>query len=320
VKIDDLSNFASNKNNFLDIQAYLDFSCRYLEWSLTGIQAVIVCQNETQYKFWQYKEDGHYNISRPINSDIMYSYEDMLSVKENFVDLMSSKERLRSASEAEKNIIKRVIYTTQQSIGAALDGLPAGRSNNARKVNGDLFERLIQILFVNMSIDCTSGIVKIPIIVDEIEQCKMSYQHDLIIKNDNEVKAIGSVKTSSKDRIDKVFIDKFLFSQLTEKEVPHIAIFLNDVQRGAEKDRSYRVSSTFLPGHFKGYSIKLNPLDGVYYCDIRPNMISDEFLSRHIKTIDNLFCDDIWKLLNRSGSVKADVQEDENTNDILKNG
>ena len=37
------------------------------------------------------------------------------------------------------------------------------------------------------------------------------------------------------------------------------------------------MSATFLPGHFKGYTIKLNPLDGVYYCDIRPNMQTDPF-------------------------------------------
>lgn len=36
--------------------------------------------------------------------------------------------------------------------------------------------------------------------------------------------------------------------------------------------------SLFLPGHFKAYTIKLNSLDGVYYCDIRPNMMRDTLL------------------------------------------
>ena len=81
----------------------------------------------------------------------------------------------------------------------------------------------------------------------------MNYQHDLIVKRNSEVKVIGSIKTSSKDRIDKIFMDKFLYNQLTEKATPHIAIFLNDVQRKkTRRENSYSVHSTFLSGHFKG--------------------------------------------------------------------
>ena len=89
----------------------------------------------------------------------------------------------------------------------------------------------------------------------------MNYQHDLIIKSDGKLKAIGSVKTSSKDRIDKIFIDKILFNRITGLDTPHLAIFLNDVQRGSRVGQSYKVAGTFLTGHFKGYTIKLNPLD-----------------------------------------------------------
>ena len=68
-------------------------------------------------------------------------------------------------------------------------------------------------------------------------------------------------------------------AKLTEKQTPHIAIFLNDVQRkNTKKENEYGINSTFLPGHFKGYTVKLNPLDGVYYCDIRPNMITESIL------------------------------------------
>ena len=124
----------------------------------------------------------------------------------------------------------------------------------------------------------------------------MSYQHDLIIESKDEIKLIGSIKTSSKDRIDKIFIDKFLYNKLTEKATPHIAVFLNDVQRKkTSKLNQYGINATFLPGHFKGYTVKLNPLDGVYYCDIRPNMRTDTILKAHIKTFDNLLIEDIWK-------------------------
>lgn len=59
----------------------------------------------------------------------------------------------------------------------------------------------------------------------------MSYQHDIIVEENGEIRAIGSVKTSSKDRIDKIFIDKFLYNRLTNVTTPHFAVFLNDVQR-----------------------------------------------------------------------------------------
>ncbi|MDR2849817.1 MAG: hypothetical protein LBW77_04640, partial [Verrucomicrobiota bacterium] len=102
----------------------------------------------------------------------------------------------------------------------------------------------------------------------------------------------------SKDRLDKIFIDKFLYNKLTETTVPHIAIFLNDVQRKkTAKENRYGIGSTFLPGHFKGYTVKLNPLDGVYYCDLRPNMRTDAILKDHIRTFDHLLLDDIWRFV-----------------------
>lgn len=122
----------------------------------------------------------------------------------------------------------------------------------------------------------------------------MNYQHDLIIEKDGSLKAIGSVKTSSKDRIDKIFIDKFLYNRLTDATTPHFAVFLNDVQRKG-REPHYGVNTTFLTGHYKGYTVKLNPLDGVYYCDMRPIMSTDPLLRQTIKTLDYLLVEDIWE-------------------------
>jgi len=144
-----------------------------------------------------------------------------------------------------------------------------------------------------------------------------------LLLNNAELKAIGSVKTSSKDRIDKIFIDKFLYSKLTNTMLPHIAIFLNDVQRKqTRQENQYGISATFLPGHFKGYTVKLNPLDGVYYCDIRPNMRTEPILKDHIQTIDYFFCTDLWNLLERPGAdisskVTVETQNSETTDITL---
>ena len=115
-------------------------------------------------------------------------------------------------------------------------------------------------------------------------------------------------------------MSKFLFNRLTGVPVPHFAIFLNDVQRkGAANPPAYGINSTFLPGHFKGYTIKLNPLDGVYYCDIRPNMRTESILRDHIKTFDHFLFGDIWALLNRAAipaAVESGKGKDETGADI----
>jgi hypothetical protein len=234
------------------------------------------------------------------------AYNQFLQVLEQLRDRQLPEESLRQ-------VLICTIYTLQQTIGATLDALPSGKSNQARKVNGDLFERLIRLLIAYLNIDCVSGTIQVPIRDDNgVILFNTTYQHDLLISQDNELKIIGSVKTSSKDRIDKIFVDKFLYNKLTSTDLPHIAIFLNDVQRKKTKHQNrYGINATFLPGHFKAYTIKLNPLDGVYYCDIRPNMMRDTLLSQHIQTIDNFFYRDIWNLLSSHGQSLEEVEIEE---------
>lgn len=300
-----LVDFARRKENFQSLDAYLDFARQYLAFAdnASNLQAVIVSQNEQQYRFFQYKEDGHFNITRPINSHLLLSGNRSDSLASEFLKTLDAARGIKVKDRLRRELICHAIYTIQQCIGATLDALPTGQSNTARKINGDLFERLIRLLVQRLGIDCTSGTILVPVIVDGIEEFRMAYQHDLIIKSGEAVCAIGSVKTSSKDRIDKIFIDKFLYQKLTGEYVPHVAIFLNDVQRKDVKRKdtktpqSYGINATFLPGHFKGYTMKLNPLDGVYYCDIRPNMTTDALLKQHIRTIDHFFCEDVWRFV-----------------------
>ena len=291
---------ATNKENFITIQNFIDFTLRYLEFlsDNRNVQATIVSQNENHYKFVQYKRDGTYNVTRPMNSNLMLSYDDFDMSKTRFLEMISDIRATRYNTLPLRKLLNNFVYTVQQSIGAALDAIPANQSNTARKINGDLFERLIRLLLQEIGLECTSGVVQIPVRIGGETAFNMSYQHDLIIKNGEVLKAIGSVKTSSKDRIDKIFIDKFLYSKLTDSSIPHFAVFLNDVQRkNGRTEGQYGINSTFLPGHFKGYTIKLNPLDGVYYCDIRPNMITEYILKDHIKTFDHLLFNDIWQFI-----------------------
>jgi len=296
----------TDKNRFSSLDDYVDFCSRYLLYIRKNLQAIIVSQNENNYQFFQYGEEGNFNITRPINSALMYDAENFSHAA---CQLKATFQRIRSGQVADENLrenLVRTVYTMQQSIGATLDALSSGKSNQARKLNGDLFERLILLLIKFSGIDCVSGVVQVPVRDKQGKELfKSSYQHDFLLSKNDALKVIGSVKTSSKDRIDKIFMDKFLYSRLTDTEIPHVAIFLNDVQRKkTRRENEYGVNSTFLSGHFKAYVIKLNPLDGVYYCDIRPNMIKDPLLSKHIKTIDHFFYSDVWGFLGTNGVGK----------------
>ena len=298
MKLKLLVNRAIDKSNFVNLEAYIRFCDDYLNYISNNLQAIIVSQNENHYQFFQYRKEGNFQISRPINSNLMYAANNFENASKEFVKILQNIKTINRHDKSVRDILNNVTYTIQQSIGSALDALPAGQSNSARKLNGDLFERFIRLIILEMGIDCKSGVIQVPVLVEGKTEFHISYQHDLIIENEDDIKVIGSIKTSSKDRIDKIFIDKFLYNKLTEKSTPHIAIFLNDVQRkNTRRENEYGVKATFLPGHFKGYTVKLNPLDGVYYCDIRPNMQTENILKEHIKTFDNLLIEDIWRFL-----------------------
>ena len=302
----ELMEYATVREHFRTLRNYIDFALAYIEFAEQGLQARIVCQNETNYQFFQYREDCTYNISRPINADLFWNAE---VAEAEFRVFTSAFGKIKSSSRPTRkerlNFI-RAVYTMQQSIGAALDALPASRVNQAKKMNGDLFEHLVRLLFQECGVDCSADSIAVPV-PDENggELFRMNYQHDLVVRGaDGDIRLLGSVKTSSKDRIDKIFVDKMLFSRLTGRETPYIAVFLNDVQRAkTTAPGRYQVNSTFLTGHFKAYTIRLAPLDGVFYCDLRPTMKTDPFLSARIQSIDGLFFDELAKR-NLLGSSK----------------
>lgn len=291
-----LRDWATDKARFLSVKDFLDFGQAFLEYrDGSNLQAELVSRNTPQYRFFQYREEADFQLTRPINTDLFYTADEFGSASSLFYEALESALDAPSAgaSQSHRESLNRVIYTAQQAIGAALDSLPAGRSNAARKINGERFERFIGLAINHCGIECRSGVLRIPVKDEQdVELFKMNYQHDLMLEVEGELRAIGSVKTSSKDRIDKVFIDKFLYNRLTGIPTPHFAIFLNDVQRKG-REPNFGTSQTFLRGHFKGYTVKLNSLDGVYYCDLLPQMETDPLLAENIDRIDRFFIDDL---------------------------
>lgn len=293
MKLSELLDIVKEKKYFEKIEDFSVFAEKFLEFMQNGFQADIVAQNEPDYHFFQYKTDGNYNVSRPVNSRLMLNERKFGNARKDFNYSLKHLRDLKNEIGYRENL-NQYVYTCQQTIGIALDALPSNESNAARKNAGDLFERFVRLIMLSAGIDVDTGIVKIPVKNGDDILCEMAYQHDLVVKDRDEIKAIGSVKTTSKDRLDKIFIDKHLYNRLTNSQTPHFAIFLNDVQRKGVAPK-YGVNATFKSGHFKGYTIKLTPLDGVYYCDLRPNMKSDVLLKKYIKPFDYFMFEDVWK-------------------------
>lgn len=248
----EIMSWVSDKSRFSRLKDYTEFAKCYLEFIETELQAEIIAQNETNYRFFQYRRDGEYNITRPVNGDLFFKLSDYENLALKFKDTLENIRSIRNDA-AKRNDVNRFIYTTQQAIGCALDALPASKTNTSRKVNGDLFERLMQIIMCQMGFVIDSETLKVPIPQSDEE---MKYQNDIEIKANGEIVAIGSVKTSSKDRIDKIFLDKLMYNRLTNTDTPHFAIFLHDVQRAGDEPK-YKIGQTFLTGHFKAYTIGL---------------------------------------------------------------
>lgn len=285
----EIMSWVTDKDRFITLNDYFNFAETYLEFIETELQAEIVSKKEMNYAFFQYKRDGEYNFTRPINNDLFYRFDKYQRYKGDFLTYLQNIRYIKNEEDCRK-VLNNFVYTTQQTIGCALDSLPSSKTNSSRKLNGDLFERLIRLIIAETGISVDSGIMSVPIPHSEE---KMNFQNDLQIKNENdEIVAIGSVKTSSKDRLDKIFLDKLMFEKLTETNIPHFAIFLHDVQRSG-KEPNFKISQTLKTGHFKAYTIALNPLDGVYYCDLRPIMKTDSFFQKHIKSLDCLLCEDL---------------------------
>ena len=84
MSLSDLVGHATDKERFHSVESYIEFCTRYLEYVDTGLQARIVSQNESHYQFFQYREEGSFNITRPLNSRLMYGAEEFPNAAQQF--------------------------------------------------------------------------------------------------------------------------------------------------------------------------------------------------------------------------------------------
>lgn len=247
---------------------------------------------------------GNTKFLRPINSKLFLS--DPEKFKKAYKGLQKSfsvikeKKDGEDLSEGELRNIDSVLYTIQQSLGCGMDLLI--NSNSARKHIGNRLEELMRCIFTEIGITNKKVVLKIPY-KQEGKTKTYKCENDLILSPHNEVRSseknidkkeiVVSVKTSSKDRMGKIFIDKMLLQEFVGHKVKVIGIFLNDVQR----KKSDNISYTLVSGLFMVYTNFLTELEGVYYLD-SPPQAEKEPHNEHLHQFSELIATQVWELLS----------------------
>lgn len=208
----------------------------------------------------------------------------------------------RNFNEEDFHIVDSVVYTMQQAMGIGLDLMV--QSNSARKHVGNRFEELIRTLFNNLGISLKKVVLKIPYETDEGEKYYRC-ETDVIISPFENVKSnsktihpnevVISLKTTTKDRMPKIFIDKVLMEKFVGHPVKVVGISQNDIQRKDSKGET-KISYTFVSNLFMVYTRFLAELEGYYYLDL-PAKALDKPFNQHIAPFSKLILNDIWNML-----------------------
>jgi hypothetical protein len=311
----DLQASVQDKTAFSKLADYEQLALAFLAHLSQAGPTRIISPSHSNYVFYQYAKNAAHKITRPLNTNLFI--DDESAFKNAFgrfvaalADIKRQQERGATvrglARYAESGEINKIIYTAQQAIGCVGDSFV--NENQSRKRIGQLFERLIKLVLQEVGLKCEPRTILLPI--PDFPECKMSYELDVVFSRSQAIvtsetkyihpqEIVGSVKTTSKDRLDKIFLDKYLLTKLLGRDVPVIAVFLHDVQRAKRGNSIFGINSTFKSNHFLGYTVALNRLDGVYYIDPRPEMITNRQLRDQIADFQKLLLTDLWALTSR---------------------
>lgn len=308
----DLQASVQDTTAFYSLNDYLLIGKEFLAFLESSQPTRIVSPSHPNYIFYQYDTTYGHKITRPLNTNLWL--ETAGALQTTFDDFRVFLDDLKQRQEAildspgvqallASKTLDKVVYTIQQAVGCIGDSFE--NANQSRKRIGQLFENLVRLIIQSVGIECEPRTITLPI--PGYPGYEMSYELDLVFSRKSVIltaetsqlhpqEVVGSVKTTSKDRLDKVFLDKFLLSRLFDRPVPVIAIFLHDVQRARRGNSIFGINSTFKSNHFLGYTVALNRLDGVYYVDPRPEMLIDARLCEQIGDFQQFLVRDLWFL------------------------
>ncbi|WP_373056345.1 hypothetical protein [Zunongwangia sp. H14] len=238
---------------------------------------------------------------RPVKIDLfIWDLQDFEKKYNEFINIISKiKNGKREFNDQEHNIINSVLYTIQQSIGIGLD--LEFTPNSARKHVGNRFEELIRVIVSALGLKNRKMVFKVPYKSGGKQQVYKS-ETDIIISS-GEVKStsnkldpneiVVSIKTTSKDRMGKMFLDKLLLKEMFKLDnVKVVGIFLNDVQR----NKTTKTSFTIVPGQFIVYSNYIEQMEGVYYLDTPATIENKPPFSEMIRPFSEFLITGIWEL------------------------
>jgi len=293
--VEDLQSSKSNLEEFRNV------ATRVLKY----IPAVIDEETEHQgYLICSSTTAGTRKRTRPFKKDLFI--RSASTFDEEFQQLLEILKGLKQGNRDFKKdqfaIIDRTIYTIQQSIGIGLDLL--FEQNSARKHAGNRFEELIRTILRAMNIAIKKVTLSIPY---DTEGGQKFYrcETDVIIsphkkvksdsRNINKDEIVISLKTTTKDRMPKIFIDKILMERFIGHPVKIVGISLNDVQRKDDRGAT-KISFTFVSNLFMVYTNFLEQLEGYYYIDIPRRALEDPF-NQYIFPFSKFVLEDVWELL-----------------------
>ena len=244
---------------------------------------------------------GTSKFARPINNDLfIFDNQVFDNQYKKFFSIIKKIKGKKSITQEEYKNIDSVVYTIQQSMGVGMDFLC--NPNSSRKHVGNRFEEFIRLIVTELGVINDKVVFKIPYPSEQGEKL-YSCETDIILSPHNSVKSetksidgkevVVSLKTTSKDRMGKIFLDKLLMQRFAGHSVKVIGIFLNDVQRKETKQVSY----TFVSGLFMVYTKFLTELEGVYFIDPPPITKKTPY-NQHIFPFSKFVTEDIWKLLS----------------------
>jgi len=308
----DLQASVQDRNAFQKLDDYFVVASAFLNLLGAEKPTRIVSPSNPHYVFYQYPDRHANRITRPLNTTLFIEnaskFSDYCNAFQSIIARIAKlKKSLRGDQHYEKlaaqKVVNKVVYTLQQSIGCIGDSFE--NQNQSRKRIGQLFENLVTVIMRSLGVHCQPRTINLPI--PGYPGYEMSYQLDLVFSRNKALlssetkfihasEIVGSVKTTSKDRIDKVFLDKYLLTKLLGRNIPVIAVFLHDVQRAKKGNSIFGINSTFKSNHFLGYTVALNQLDGVYYVDPRPEMITNDRLKAQIADFEQFLVHDLWDL------------------------
>jgi len=270
---------------------------------LSHVENVITDHNNIKdFYIYSSSSAGTTKYTRPINRKLFRL--NSLDFKEHFDIYMRILSDVRNGKrDFDENAhfsIDSVTYTIQQSIGMGLDLLV--NPNSARKHMGNRFEELIRLIVSELGIANKKIVLKIPYSDDK--KNTYSCETDLVFSPYKTVKSnsthidptevVVSLKTSSKDRMGKIFIDKLLMQEFLGHEVKVVGIFLNDVQRKETDNISY----TFVSGLFMVYSKFLTRTEGMYFVD-PPPITRTKPHNNYIFPFSKFILNDVWRFIDR---------------------